>query len=60
MRITTTLKPRGTLAELVGLDEIGLNVLLDLVMCPHGLAILPESPKDLENRSTKRSLRGAS
>lgn len=52
------LKPQGILADLIALDESGLNLVLYLVMSHHGKvrATLPMSPRDQENAGKDGSL----
>ena len=52
------LQPQGILADLIGLDETGLNLVLYLVMSHHGKvrATLPMSPRDQENAGKDDSL----
>ena len=52
------LPPQGVLADLIGLDETALNLVLYLVMSHHGKvrATLPMSPRDQENAGKDGSL----
>jgi CRISPR-associated endonuclease/helicase Cas3 len=52
------LPPQGVLADLIGLDETALNLVLYLVMSHHGKvrATLPMSPRDQENVGNDGSL----
>ena len=52
------LQPQGILADLIGLDETALNLVLYLVMSHHGKvrATLPMSPRDQENAGKDGSL----
>jgi CRISPR-associated endonuclease/helicase Cas3 len=54
----TRLRPQGFLADLIGLDETALNLVLYLVMSHHGKvrATLPMSPRDQENAGKDGSL----